>query len=178
MLCYVAFLGRIKGGGNQVKMAELHGALESEGFAKVATVVAKGNRMFDTDKAVDVWLEGEKAQVTVPRWGSDAFAALRGKSALAGAVADTLFARDGDEKFVHEPFLEKQPAKADFAKLAKDREACGNERMAAGTKVLHLDRVDRGARRKLTGGLIARQPACRGLAGTLRSTKRILEKRG
>jgi uncharacterized protein (DUF1697 family) len=177
LLRYVAFVGCIKVSGNQVKMTELHGALESEGFANVGTVVAHGQRMFDTDKAVDLWLEGESAQVIAPRLGIGTFAALGGTDALTGAIADNPFARDGDEKFVHEPFLEKQPGNADFAKLAKDHEGRGNKRMAAGTKLLHLDRVDGGARRKLTGDLIAPRAACRGLARTLRSMKRILEKR-
>lgn len=173
---YVAFLGSINVGGNQLKMAELREALEAHGFADVGTVVASGNVLFDHDKAADSRLEAEIAKVIADRFGIETFAAVRSKDELAAAIAENPFAGKGEEKFVHTLFLEKQPGNADFAKLEKDHEGRGNERMAAGTKALHLDYVDGVARSKLTGDFIARRLGCRGTARNLRSMKRILDK--
>jgi uncharacterized protein (DUF1697 family) len=173
---YVAFLGSINVGGNQLKMAELREALESEGFANVGTVVASGNVVFDHARASDPKLEGEIAKVIADRFGIETFAAVRSKDELAAAIAENPFANDGEEKFVHTLFLEKQPAKADFAKLESDHAGRGKERMAVGTKALHVDYVDGVARSKLTGDFIARRLGCRGTARNLRSMKRILEK--
>jgi uncharacterized protein (DUF1697 family) len=173
---YVAFLGSINVGGNRLKMAELRDALEAEGFENVGTLVASGNVLFEHAKAADPKLESEIAKVIAERFGIETFAAVRSKAELALAIAENPFADEGDEKFVHTLFLEKQPGKADFARLEKDHEGRGNERMAAGTKALHLDYVDGVARSKLTGDFIARRLGCRGTARNLRSMKRILEK--
>jgi uncharacterized protein (DUF1697 family) len=156
-------------------MAELREALEHHGFENVGTVVASGNVLFDHDKAADAGLEAEIAAIIADRFGIQTFAAVRSKQELADAIAENPFG-DGEEKFVHTLFLEKQPAKADFAKLERDHEGRGNERMAAGTKALHLDYVDGVARSKLTGDFIARRLGCRGTARNLRSMKRILHK--
>ena len=173
---YVAFLGSINVGGNQLKMTELRDALEAEGFGEVATVVASGNVLFDHASAADARLEAAIAGIIADRFGIETFAAVRSKAELAAAIAENAFADDGEEKFVHTFFLEKQPTKADFAKLEKDHEGRGNERLAAGTKALHVDFVDGVARSKLTGDFIARRLGCRGTARNLRSLKRILEK--
>jgi uncharacterized protein (DUF1697 family) len=172
---YVAFLGSINVGGNQLKMAELRDVLEAEGFENVGTVVASGNVLFDHKKAADAKLEAEIARVIADRFGIETFAAVRSKAELAAAIEENPF-KDGDEKFVHTLFLEKQPTKAEFGKLEKDHEGRGNERMAPGAKALHLDYVDGVARSKLTGDFIQRRLGCRGTARNLRSMKRILEK--
>jgi uncharacterized protein (DUF1697 family) len=176
MARYVAFLGSINVGGNQLKMAELREALEAGGFRNVGTVVASGNVLFDHDKTADATLEVAVAKIIADRFGIDTFAAVRSKAELAEAIAENPFAGDGEEKFVHTLFLENQPGKADFAKLEKDHEGRGNERMAPGAKALHIDFVDGVARSKLTGDFIARRLGCRGTARNLRSMKRILEK--
>jgi uncharacterized protein (DUF1697 family) len=176
MARYVAFLGSINVGGNQLKMAELRKALEAHGFANIGTVVASGNVLFDHDKAADATLEGEFARIIANRFGIDTFAAVRSKAELADAIAENPFAGDGEEKFVHTLFLEKQPGKDNFLKLKKDHEGRGNERMAPGPKALHIDFIDGVARSKLTGDFIARRLGCRGTARNLRSMRRILEK--
>jgi uncharacterized protein (DUF1697 family) len=173
---YVAFLGSINVGGNQLKMAELCKALEAQGFENVSTVVASGNVLFDHAMATDPKLEVEIAKIIADRFGIETFAAVRSKTELVAAIAENPFVDDGEEKFVHTLFLEKQPAKADFAKLKMDHEGRGNERMASGTKALHVDFVDGVARSKLTGDFIARRLGCRGTARNLRSMRRIVEK--
>jgi uncharacterized protein (DUF1697 family) len=173
---YVAFLGSINVGGNQLKMAELRQALAAEGFENVGTVVASGNVLFDHPRAADAKLEGEIARIIADRFGIDTFAAVRGRAELADAIAENPFADDGEDKFVHTLFLEKQPAHADFIRLEKDHEGRGNERMALGRKALHLDYADGVARSKLTGDFMARRLGCRGTARNLRSMRRILDK--
>jgi uncharacterized protein (DUF1697 family) len=173
---YVAFLGSINVGGNQLKMAELRDVLEGKGFENVGTVVASGNVLFDHAKATDPKLEAEIATIIADRFSIETFAAVRSKAELAAVISENPFADDGEEKFVHTLFLEKQPTRADFAKLEKDHEGRGNERMALGTKALHVDFVDGVARSKLTGDFIARRLGCRGTARNLRSMRRIVEK--
>lgn len=172
---YVAFLGSVNVGGNQLKMAELRAALDAKGFENVGTVVASGNVLFDHSRATDPQLEAEIAKVIVDRFGIETFVAVRSKTELAAAIAENPFADDGEEKFVHTLFLERQPAKADFEMLEKDHEGRGKERMALGTKALHVNFVDGVARSKLTGDFIARRLGCRGTARNLRSMRRIVE---
>ena len=60
---YVAFLGTINVGGNRLTMADLRAAFEREEFAKVETVVASGNVLFDRPRAADARARG-KARLT------------------------------------------------------------------------------------------------------------------
>ena len=173
---YVAFLGSINVGGNQLKMADLRMALEEGGFENVGTVVASGNVVFDHAKAADASLEKRIAAVVAQRLGIETFAAVRSKEELAETLQENPFAGDGEEKFVHTVFLDGQPARADFATLAKDHEGRGRERLAPGTRALHVDFVDGVGRSKLTASFIEKRLGCRGTARNLRSLKRILEK--
>ncbi len=178
MTCYVALLGSINVGGNQLKMAELRAALEDEGFENVATVVASGNVLFDHAKAADGKLEGRLAEIVKDRFDIDTFAAVRSKAELEAVVAESPFAGQGEDKFVHVHFLTCWPAKGAFDKLAEDHAGRGNERLALGTRALHVDYVDGAGNSKLTGDFIARRLGCKGTARNIRSIRRIIEAMG
>jgi uncharacterized protein (DUF1697 family) len=175
---YVALLGSINVGGNQLKMAELRAALEDEGFADVATVVASGNVLFDHAKAADAKLEEWIAKIVKDRFGIGTFAAVRSKAELEAALAESPFAGKGEDKYVHVHFLTGQPDKAAFAKLTEDHKGRGNERIAGGTRALHVDYVDGAGNSKLTGDFIARRLGCKGTARNVRSIRRIVEAMG
>lgn len=172
---YVALLGSINVGGNQLKMAELRAALEDEGFANVATVVASGNVLFDHAKEADAKLEDQIAAVVKERFGIDTFAAVRGKAELEAAIAENPWVGGGEDKFVHVHFLTDQPDPAAFEQLAADHRGRGPERLAAGSRALHVDYVDGAGNSKLTGDFIARRLGCKGTARNVRSIRRIID---
>jgi uncharacterized protein (DUF1697 family) len=173
---HAALLGSINVGGNRVKMADLKDAMEQAGFSKVATVVASGNVLFDHSSAADATLEASLAKLVKDRFGIDTFAAVRTKSELEAALSENPFAGAGEDKFVHVMFLERQPTPEQFASLADDHAGRGNEKLAPGTRALHIDFGDGVARSRLTGDFIARRLGCRGTARNLNSLKRIVEK--
>lgn len=175
---YVALLGSINVGGNQLKMAELRAALGDEGFANVATVIASGNVLFDHAKAADAKLKAQIAGIVKARFGIDTFAAVRSKAELEAAIAESPFAGKGEDKFVHVHFLTCQPAEAAFATLVEDHAGRGNEKLAPGTRALHVDYIDGAGNSKLTGDFIARRLGCKGTARNVRSIRRIMEAMG
>ena len=175
---YVALLGSINVGGNQLKMAELRAALEDEGFANVATVVASGNVLLDHAKTPDAKLEEQLAAIVKDRFGIGTFAVVRSKAELDAAIAENPFAGEGEDKFVHVHFLTCQPNEAAFAKLADDHAGRGKEKLAAGTRALHVDYVDGVGNSKLTGDFIARRLGCKGTARNIRSLRRISDAMG
>src|SRR5690606_31081678 len=83
---YVALLGSINVGGNRLKMDALRAALEEAGLAKVQTVVASGNVLFEHDRAPDAALERKIAEVVRERFGIDSFAAVRTRAELKSAI--------------------------------------------------------------------------------------------
>ena len=109
-------------------------------------------------------------------FGIETFAAVRSKHELARALEENPFAGQGEDKFVHIHFLECQPTKAQFAKLAADHEGRGREKLAPGTRALHIDYCDGVGTSKLTGAFIERRLGCRGTARNVRSIARIIEK--
>lgn len=175
---YVALLGSINVDGNRLKMVELKGALEDEGFANVATVVASGNVLFDHSRLADAKLEQQIARVVKARFGIDTFAAVRSKAELEHALAESPFAGEGEDKFVHVHFLEGQPGKAQFDKLAEDHAGRGEETLAHGTRALHIHYVNGAGNSKLTSDFIARRLGCRGTSRNLTSVRRIIEAMG
>jgi uncharacterized protein (DUF1697 family) len=173
---YVALLGSINVGGNRLKMDELKAALEDHGFANVATVVASGNVLFDHTRAADAKLESEIAGVVNDRFGIPTFAAVRTKAELSAAIEESPYAGKGEDKFVHVHFLSKQPTKAQFAQLIADHAGRGPEKLARGTRALHIDFADGVGTSKLTGAFIEKRLGCKGTARNVRSIKRIIEK--
>lgn len=173
---YVALLGSINVGGNQLKMAELRAVLEAEGFANVATVVASGNVLFDHAKAADAELEAQLAQIVKDKFGIDTFACVRSKAELEAALAESPFVGKGEDKFVHVQFLAAQPTKAQFEQLVADHAGRGREKLALGTRALHIDYVEGAGNSKLTGDFIARRLGCKGTARNVRSLRRIVDK--
>jgi uncharacterized protein (DUF1697 family) len=173
---YAALFGSINVGGNRLKMDELKDALEDAGFGNVATVVASGNVLFDHTRAADAKLEDEMAGVVKDRFGIDTFAAVRTKSELEAALAESPFAGTGEDKFVHVHFLACQPSEAQFGQLMADHEGRGREKLAPGARALHIDYVDGVAGSKLTSGFLEKRLGCKGTARNVRSIKRIIEK--
>ena len=178
MARYVALLGSINVGGNRLKMDELKAALEDHGFANVATVVASGNVLFDHPRAADARLEDEIAAVVKDRFGIATCAAVRTGPELAAALEESPFAGKGEDKFVHVHFLAGQPTKTQFEQLIVDHAGRGREKLAPGTRALHIDFVSGAGNSKLTGAFIERRLGCKGTARNVRSLKRIIEKLG
>jgi uncharacterized protein (DUF1697 family) len=172
---YVALLGSINVGGNRLKMAELKAALEDEGFENVATVVASGNVLFDHEREADAELEARIAKVVKDRFGIDTFAAVRSKAELEAALEENPFAGKGEDKFVHVSFLDGQPSRAQFEKLVADHAGRGREKLALGTRALHVDFVDGAGNSKLTGDFVHRRLGGRGTARNVRSIRRIID---
>jgi len=176
MTRYVAFLGSINVGGNRLLMADLRDALEREEFDGVETVVASGNVLFSHDERPSDGLAEKLAYVVADRFDIETFAAVRSKQELEAALAESPFADVGEDKFVHVHFLECQPEPEAFDKLIADHAGRGAEKLAPGTRALHIDFVDGAAGSKLTSGFIARRLGCRGTARNIRSIRRIIEK--
>jgi uncharacterized protein (DUF1697 family) len=176
MARYVALLGSINVGGNRLSMADLREALEREEFANVETVVASGNVLFDHDERPADGLGEKIAHIVADRFGIASTVVVLDRGALASAIAENPFAKDGEDKFVHTHFLTCQPTKAEFAALATDHAGRGGERLSAGTRALHIDFADGVAGSKLTGAFMDRRLGCGGTARNMRSLKRILAK--
>jgi len=178
MARYVALLGSINVGGNRLKMDQLKAALEEHGFASVTTVVASGNVLFDHPRAADAKLEDEIAEAVMDRFGIATFAAVRTKGELEAALEENPFGGEGEDRFVHVHFLASQPGKAAFDRLIADHEGRGAEKVAPGTRALHIDFVDGVGTSKLTSAFIEKRLGCKGTARNVRSIKRIIEKLG
>lgn len=172
---HAAFLGSINVGGNRLAMAELRDALGEAGLAKVETVVASGNVLFDAAGA-DAALAARIEALLLERFSIKSFAAVRTRGEVAASIADNPFATDGAENFVHTQFLEGQPSRAQFAQLLADHAGRGAERLALGDRALYIDFVEGAGNSKLTGAFIEKRLGCRGTARNMRSLKRILEK--
>ena len=171
----VALLGSINVGGNRLKMAELREALTDAGFANVETVVASGNVLLDDDGS-PAEAERRIVEVLADRFSIETFAIVLDKAALEAALAENPFAGEGADKLVHVHFLTAQPSADQYARLLADHKGRGPERLAAGTRALHVDFVDGAGSSKLTGPFIERRLGCKGTARNLRSLQRIIEK--
>jgi len=169
---YVALLGSINVGGNRLKMDELKAALESEGFANVATVVASGNVLFDHAKAADAVLEARIAGIVKERFGIDTFAAVRNRDELAAAIDSNPFTGQNEDKFVHTLFLQEPLDRAAFEAFAKEYE--GPERLVAGTREVFVDFGEGVADSKL--GQALKKLRLRTTARNVRSLRRMLDK--
>ncbi|MBD3730233.1 MAG: DUF1697 domain-containing protein [Sphingomonadales bacterium] len=178
MARYVALLGSINVGGNRLKMADLVAALEKHGFSGVATVVASGNVLFDHPRAAEPALQDEIAKIVQEEFGIASFAVVRSRAELEQALAESPFADQGEDKLVHVHFLAHQPDKDAFDRLVADHAGRGSERLALGTRALHIDFVDGVAGSKLTGGFLEKRLGGKGTARNVRSIGRIIEQLG
>ncbi|WP_375289608.1 DUF1697 domain-containing protein [Qipengyuania sp.] len=138
--------------------------------------VASGNVLFAHREGDDAALETRIANILQGTFGINSFAAVRTKGELEQAVAENPFTPDGEDKFVHVHFLAAQPAPARFTALLADHEGRGPERLAPGTRALHIDYVAGASNSRLTGAFIERRLGCKGTARNIRSIKRIIEK--
>ena len=176
MARYVALLGSINVGGNRLKMVELREALEREDFADVETVVASGNVLFTHDERPSDGLAEKIAHVVRERFGIDTFVCVRSKAELEAALAENPFVGENEDKYVHVHFLTGQPSEEQFARLIADHEGRGPERLAPGTRALHIDFGNGVADSKLTGAFMEKRLGRKGTARNVRSIARILEK--
>ncbi|MFZ1742721.1 MAG: DUF1697 domain-containing protein [Pontixanthobacter sp.] len=173
---FVAFLGSINVGGNRLLMEDLRRVLRYEDFDDVETVVASGNVLFTHDDSPSDGLAEKIAWTVREEFDIDSFVAVRTRDELAAVIAENPFSADGEDKFVHTMFLADDPGEFAVKSLIIDHEGRGNERIAAGTKSLHLDYTDGVGDSKLTGDFIQRRLGLSGTARNMRSMKRILAK--
>lgn len=176
MTRYVALFGSINVGGKRVTMADLRWAFEREGLTGLETVVASGNLLFDYDERPLDGLEDLFAHVMLERFDIKSFVAVRDRAAIAQAVEGNPFTGIGKDNLVHTLFLERQPDKAAFDKLAADQAMRGLEKLAIGERSIYIDFVNSVAESKLTSAFIERRLGCRGTARNVRSIARILSK--
>lgn len=175
MAQYVALLGSINVGGNRLAMAELKAALEDEGFANVATVVASGNVLFDHAGEPDADLAQRIAGVVKERFDIDSFVAVRSKDELRSAIEDNPFVKDGEAKFVHTIFLDRPLDRDAFE--AFSRSYGGPERLAPGGREFYVD-FNAGVARSQLGPAMAKAKVfkMRSTARNVRSLQRMLDK--
>lgn len=172
----VALLGSINVGGNKLKMGDLKAALEKDGFAHVSTIVASGNVLFEHPMDSDTTLEARIAEIVLTQFGISSLAVVRTKAELEQALEESPFAGKGEDKLVHVQFLKAQPAQTQFEALVKDHKGRGPEKLAPGTRALHIDYVSGVGSSKLTGAFIEKRLGCKGTARNVRSIQRIIEK--
>ena len=176
MARFAALLASINTGGNRIKMTELKAALTKRGFANVETVTASGNVLFDGTTQ-----DGHAAAIAAclkEDFGIDTFAIVLSAAELEACLGESPFAHEGADNLVHVHFLEEQPTQAAFEQLETDHQGRGSERLAPGTRALHIDYVDGVGRSKLTGPFIAKRLGCRGTARNIRSLRRSLAAMG
>lgn len=174
---YIAFLGSINVGNNRLKMVDLRTALEREDFADIETVAASGNVLFAHDPMPSAGLAEKIAWIVREEFDIESEVVVMQRDELAAIIAENPFAADGEEKQVHTIFFLDQPGETQVKALKMDNEARnGPERIAAGTKALHIDYVEGVGRSKLTGDFITRRLGIRGTARNMKSMKRILAK--
>lgn len=178
MTRHAAFLGSINVGGNRLKMDDLKVALGEAGFARVETVVASGNVLFDHGRAADAALEKEIAGIVKARFGIDTFAAVRTAAEVRAAIEDNPFVGGSEDKFVHTHFLERHPTQAQFDALLADHAGRGDERIALGDRCIYIDFNTGVADSKLTAAFMQKRLGSRGTARNVRSLARILTKMG
>lgn len=172
MTRYVALLGSINVGGNRLKMDELKAALEEEGFANVATVVASGNVLFDHTRAADAKLEAQIAAIVKDRFGIDTFAAVRSRDELKAAIDGNPFKGQNEDRFVHTLFLPEPLDRTAFDAFAQAYE--GPERLAPGHREVFVDFGEGVADSKL--GQAMKKLKLRSTARNVRSLQRMLDK--
>ncbi|WP_239804836.1 DUF1697 domain-containing protein [Croceicoccus hydrothermalis] len=176
MARYVAFLGSVNVGGNRLSMAELRHELEREEFDNVETVVASGNVLLDHDDRPTDGLAEKIRYILLDRFDIDGMVAVRSRDELAAAIAENPFAADGEETKVHTMFLAGQPEPEAFADLVAAYDGRGPERIAPGTRAVHIDWCEGVGKRRLTGPFIERRLGMGGTARNLRSMRRVLAK--
>jgi uncharacterized protein (DUF1697 family) len=178
MTRYVALLGSINVGGNRLAMADLREALVREDFDEVETVVASGNVLFSHEERPTDGLAEKLAHILLDRFDIDSFAAVRSRAELEAVLAECPFVDDGQEKLVHVGFLDGDLDPAAFDTLVSDHAGRGDERLAPGTRALHVDYVDGVGDSKLTKAFVEKRLGRRMTARNVRSIRRIIEKMG
>lgn len=173
---YVALLGSINVGGNRMKMIDLQSSLEAVGLGNVSTVAASGNVLFDYSDSENSFLERLITSTVKAEFDIDIFVIVMDKIALGNSMTANPFTSDGEEKFVHNHYLNEEVELESYDKLVLDYQGYGNEKLAIGDRVLYINYVDGVGRSKLTAGFIERRLGCKGTARNLSSIRRIIGK--
>ncbi|MEO5586137.1 MAG: DUF1697 domain-containing protein [Novosphingobium sp.] len=171
---YVALFGSINVAGNRLKMADLRAAFEAEEFENVETVVASDNVLFDHPERPDEGLEEKLGLMMFDRFAMKSPALVRSRQALAATIAENPFAADGADNQVFTLFLDGPLDPDGFDALLAWHE--GPERIAMGTRAMHVDFAAGVADSTLDWSFIERRIGRMGTARTLRAMTRILAK--
>ncbi|GGD69664.1 DUF1697 domain-containing protein [Croceicoccus mobilis] len=175
---YAAFFASMNVGGNRLKMTELRDALEREELEDVETVVASGNVLFTFDERPSDGLSEMLAFIVNDRFGFPTFAAVRSKEEVRAAIMDNPFHGEGDDKFVHTLFLDREADPDQFKVMMAAYEGRGPERVALGDRCLYADYGEGVADSKLTKAFIERKLDRQCTGRNMSSLKRILDKMG
>lgn len=176
MTRYVAFFAAMNVGGNRLKMEDLRLALEREDIEDVETVVASGNVLFSYDERPTDGLSEMLAFIVKEHFGFETFAAVRNAAEVRSAIEGNPYRGEGDDKFVHTHFLERQADEDQFNVMMAAYEGRGPEKVAIGDRCLYIDFVEGVGTSKLTSAFMERKLDCRGTARNMRSLQRILDK--
>ena len=156
MAVFVALLRAVNvGGTGRVAMAELKTACEAAGLRRVATYIASGNIVFDSDRPA-AELKPLIAGLLRERFGlADNGPVLRTPEGLAAAIAANPFrdAAAARPKLLMVGFLDRPPPEGAAAALAAYP---GPERLHLAGDHLFIEYVDGVARSKLSAAFLAR----------------------
>lgn len=134
MTAHAALLRAVNvGGTGALSMAELVAIGTACGFTRVRTYIASGNLLFDsrcTEAEIKALLETRLAQ----RKGKPAEVFVRSAAELAAIVAANPFAEAHGSR--HMVFFYDAPPPTDLIAQCRD---CASERLALGTRELHVD---------------------------------------
>ncbi|MGW0175700.1 DUF1697 domain-containing protein [Rhodococcus sp. NPDC003322] len=142
MTRYVALLRGVNVGGINIKMADLSDTISGAGFAKVKTVLASGNVLFDSDRTDAAGIKSDIEAALRDRFGYEAWIVLVDQPTLARIVERFPF--DADREGWH-PYvlLSSDPAVLDDLVAAADTLDLGDEALQLGDGVLYWH-VERG----------------------------------
>lgn len=174
MTRYVALFATLKVDGRRLAMENLRKELEGEDFARIETVVAGGNLLFEHPERPDEGVEEKLTLLMRHRFGMTSPVLVRSHANLSAAIADNPFAADGDEGGVHTLFLDGPVDPDAFDAMMVGRS--GSERIAAGDRALHIDYGAGQGDNRHTLAFVERRLGRQGTARDLRSLRRIVAK--
>lgn len=171
---YLALFASLKVDGRRLAMGDLRKELEGEDFARIETVIAGGNLLFDHSERPDEGIEEKLRLLMRHRFGMTSPLLVRSRFSLSAAIDDNPFAADGDDGAVHTLFLDGPVDPDAFDAMMAGRS--GTERIAAGDRALHIDYAASGGDNRQTLAFVERRLGRQGTARDLRSLRRLLAK--
>ena len=142
MVQYVALLRGINvGGNNLIKMAELRGCFEAQGFGSVATYIQSGNVLFEANERSHARLTSRIEEALSRTFGYKSWVALLSREQLQAVVerAPTGFGGEPAAYLYDVIFLSGQVTPVDAIRNVKTRE--GVDQAFAGAGVLYFSRL-------------------------------------